>query len=274
MKKVSAPRLRRRRNARADGIGIALIAGAMFVSAGSFGTGRAIAFPVTTPSPGPVSTAAPLDTSNHARELPFNSPLVFILDGSISSNGSKAGDRIPVHLKYPIVIGGHTVAAAGTPGIVRILGANSAQIGDIYGYVDIYFEPIVLADGAKLPLRSPTTRLSIRITAGHASTVGIEDNIEDAVIPFHYIYHVFRKGRNFELAPGAQLQARTQAVVAIAPDGAAVISTPAPIAIGIHVPHSSFSASPLATPASMKERGPILEPSMAPGYPTEAPSPS
>ncbi len=273
MKKESAPPLRLRRNARADAAGFALIVSAIVVSFGSFGAERAVALPVTTPSPGPTASASPSAAAVHARDLPFNSPLVFVLDGSISSNGSKAGDRIPIHLKDPIVIDGRIVAPAGTPGIVRILGANSAQMGDVYGYVDVYFEPIVLADGAKLPLRSPTTRLSVRVTAGHASTVGIEDNVEDAVIPFHYIYHVFRKGQNFELGAGAQLQARTQAIVAVAPNGTAVVSTPAPIPIGIHVPHASFSSSPLATPASMKERGPIVEPSMGPGYPAQAPSP-
>ncbi len=266
------PPLRPRRNARADAAGFALIVSAIVVSFGSFGAERAVALPVTTPSPGPTAAASPSPAS-HARDLAFNSPLVFVLDGSISSDGSKPGDRIPIHLKDPIVIDGRTVAPAGTRGIVRILGANSAQMGDVYGYVDVYFEPIVLADGAKLPLRSPTTRLSVRVTAGHASTVGIEDNVEDAVIPFHYIYHVFRKGRNFVLGAGAQLQARTQAIVSLAPNGVAVVSTPAPIPIGVHVPHATFSSSPLATPASMKERGPIVEPSMGPGYPAQAPSP-
>ncbi len=269
MKKESAPPPRPRRNAQADAIGFALIISAIVVCFGSFGAERAVALPVTTPSPGPTVAASPV--AAHARELPFNSPLVFVLDGSISSNGSKAGDRIPIHLKDPIVLDGRTVAPAGTPGTVRILGANSAQMGDVYGYIDVYFEPIVLADGARLPLRSPTTRLSVRVTAGHASTVGIEDNVEDAVIPFHYIYHVFRKGQNFELGSGAQLQARTQAIVEIAPNGTAVVSTPAPIPIGVHVPHASFSSSPLATPASMKERGPIVQPSMGPGYPGQAP---
>lgn len=267
------PPPRPRRNARADTVGFALIVSAIVVSFGSFGAERAVALPVTTPTPGPIATTSPSTAAAHARELPFNSPLVFVLDGSISSNGSKAGDHIPIHLKDSIVIGGRVVAPAGTPGMLRILGASSAQTGDVYGYVDVYFEPIVLAGGATLPLRSPATRLSVRVTAGHASTVGIEDNVEDAVIPFHYIYHVFRKGQNFELGSGAQLQARTQAIVAIAPNGMAVVSTPAPIPIGIHVPHASFSSSPLATPASMKERGPIVVPSMGPGYPGQAPSP-
>ena len=267
------PPQRLRRNARADRFGIALALGAILASFGPLGAGRALAVPVTTPTPGPAATLAPPSASIHAHELPFNSPLVFVLEGAISSNGSQPGQRIPVRLRDPIVIGGHTLAPAGTPGIVRILAANSAQIGDVYGYVDVYFEPIQLANGGQLPLRSATTRLSVRLTAGHASTVGIEDGIEDQVIPFHYIYHVFRKGQNFELGPGAELQARTQAIVSLGSNGLPVISTPAPIAIGIHVPVSSFSAAPMATPASSKERGPILRPTMGPGYPPDAPSP-
>ena len=78
------------------------------------------------------------------------------------------------------------MAPAGTPAKIRIVAVSAADIGDVYGFVDIFFEPMTLPDGRALPLRAPVARLEPHVSAGHESTVEWEDTIEDQVIPYHF----------------------------------------------------------------------------------------
>jgi hypothetical protein len=197
-----------------------------------------------------------------------DSSVIFVLDGSISSVASKKNDLVRAHLKDALTLEGTTVAPAGTPVEVKILDAQGAQSGDVYGYVDIYFLPMRLPDGRELPLRAPTSHLTINVTAGHASTVGVEDTVGDIFIPFHVLYHVFRKGRNFVLDPGSEIRARTEATIKVTPNGTIAVTTPVPVVIGGGTPHPAFSAMPFATP------GEKFMPHQATPKPSPAPTPS
>ncbi len=212
------------------------------------GAPRALAVPVRTPAPsGPRNaTPAPLVPPH---TLPIDSSLLFVLDDAISSSASRKNDTVRAHLKDPLKIDGKTVAPAGTPVEIKVLDAEPAQMGDVYGFVDIYFMPIRVPDGREIPLRAPTAHLTVNLTAGHESTVGVEDTIEDVIIPYHFLYHAFRKGRNFQLGAGSEIRARTQATISLTPNGAVAITTPQPIIAGGEAPHTSFSAMPFATPA-------------------------
>ena len=100
------------------------------------------------PKPTPSESAPP-----PGNVLPFDSTLLVVLDDAISSKASKTGEIVRAHLKYAIVVGGRTVAPAGTPVQIRIVDTSAADIADTYGFVDIYFEPLKLVDGRMLPLR-------------------------------------------------------------------------------------------------------------------------
>ena len=174
--------------------------------------------------------------------------MLFITDDPISSKSSQSGQLVHAHLKDALTVGGRVVAPAGTPATIKIVSVSAADIGDVYGFVDIFFEPLVLPDGRSLPLRAPIARLSPRVTAGHESTVAVEDTIEDQVIPYHWLVHIFRKGKNFVLNPGSQIPARTEATLTALPNGTVAIQTPVPPPTSLKVPKSSFPVLPEATP--------------------------
>jgi hypothetical protein len=102
--------------------------------------------PKPTPSP---SAPAP------GSVLPFDSTLLFVLDDPITSKGAKAGQLIRAHLKSAIVVAGRVIAPAGTPGQIRIVDSSPSEITDVYGFVDIFFEPLALPDAScRCALRS------------------------------------------------------------------------------------------------------------------------
>jgi hypothetical protein len=237
--------------------------------------------PSPTAPPKAPATATPHPAGN---VLPFDSDLVFVTDDSISSKSSKTGQLIGTRLKDPLIVGGRVVAPAGTPAKLRIVDVSAADIGDVYGFVDIFFEPLQLPDGRTIPLRAPIARLEPRNTAGHESTVELEDTVADQVIPYHFLYHIFRKGKNFVLGPGSQIPARTEATLTALPNGTVAIQTPAPMHVELQMPKSSFPAQPFATPfasgpspshrAPRPQASPTGTPWPTPEPPTATPSPS
>jgi len=89
--------------------------------------------------------------------------------------------------------------------------------------------------------------LSMNVSAGHDSTVAMENTIGDIFTPT-LLLHVFRKGHNFVLEPGARIYARTDATVLVLANGTTAIETPAPFVIDADTPGSSFRAVPMVTP--------------------------
>ncbi|MBV8116719.1 MAG: hypothetical protein JOY69_03090 [Candidatus Eremiobacteraeota bacterium] len=248
-----------------------------------FGVGSVAAYPIS-PSPAPTASASPtpLPAGN---SIPFDSNLVLVLDQPISSKSSHAGDLVAAHLKEPLSIGGRVIAPAGSPAKIKIVAASPADIGDVYGFVDIFFEPLALPDGRMLPLRAPVARLEPHVSAGHESTVQWEDTIEDEVIPYHFLYHIFRKGKNFALDAGSEIPAHTEATITALPNGTIAIQTPHPLAPSLQMPKPTFPIAPVATPfgpagetKSRKTPAPAATttptPWPTPEPPTPTPSPS
>jgi hypothetical protein len=205
------------------------------------------AFPIQTPhhklTPTPSASPTPTPPPNL---LPLGSPLAFVLDGAISSSHSKAGDLVPAHLLKPLIVGGVTVAPAGTKADIKIVDASPASNPDIYGYVDIYARPLTLPDGRLIPLRAPASHLNVDISAGHSSTADIENTIGDVYAPT-LLFHIFRKGRNFVLEPGATISLRTQATLITLSNGTVAIETPAPLVLDDETPGSEYRAMPMIT---------------------------
>jgi hypothetical protein len=218
------------------------------------------------PKPAPTLTAPP------SNALPFDSTLLFVLDDPISSKTSKTGQLVRAHLKNAIVVDGHTVAPAGTPGFVRIVDVSGADIADTYGFVDIFFEPLALPNGLTLPLRAPVGRLEPRVSSGHESTVAAEDTVGDIFVPYYALWQIFRHGKNFILNPGSELAARTDASVTARRDGTILIVTPRPLAQSSEVPDATFPTEPLATPLPTAPPTPRSHPTPTP-TPSIEPSP-
>jgi hypothetical protein len=219
--------------------------------------------PKATPSP----TALP-----PGNVVPFDSTLLFVLDDPISSKSSKAGDIVRLHLKNPLIVAGKTVAPAGTTARLRIVDVSPSDIADTYGFVDVFFEPLLLPDGRALPLRAPVARLAPHRSSGHESTVAAEDTVGDIFVPYYSLYQIFRHGKNFVLRPGAEIPARTEATLAAQSNGTIAIVTPRPPAIGTQTPTATFPVVPIATPVGGE---PTPRPKKtAPPKPAPAPSSS
>ncbi len=209
--------------------------------------------------------------------------LLFVLDDPISSKASQKGQIVRAHLKNAIVVGGRTIAPEGTPAQIRIVDTSAADIGDVYGFVDIFFEPLPLADGRMLPIRAQATRLAPHVSGGHESTVAAEDTVGDIFVPYYGFYQIFRKGKNFVLPAGADIPARTEATIAAQRNGTIAIVTPRPMPVASDVPAATFPVEPVATPIgqdlqpahSRPLAPPSIPPTAAPSVaPSALPSPS
>jgi len=232
---------------------------------------------VPVPTPPPRTRETPPDTpppgSTAANVLPFDSSVMVVLDDAIGSAISQRNQVARAHLKDPLAIGRTVLAPAGTPVSIDIIGAQGAKSGDVYGYVDISIEPIVLTDGSRLPLRSPYSHLTQSTTAGHEATVGVEDTIGDIFIPGHIIYRMIRKGRNVTLPAGSMVRTRTLGTVSINARGEVAIATPAPVSMPSSAPVSDFKPLPFATQV-IAHPNQKPTPYRATPEPTDSPTPS
>jgi len=215
--------------------------------------------PAPLPKPTPSESAPP-----PSNVLPFDTTVLCVLDDPISSKASKTGQIVRAHLRDPLVVGGRTVATAGAPIQIRIVDVSPADLADVYGFVDIFFEPLTLADGRALPLRAPIARLTPEVSAGHASTVGAEDTVGDIFVPYYPIYQILRKGKNFVLGPGSVVPAKTEATLTARANGTFAIVTPPPLAQSTAPPNATFPVMPLATPFGSAAESPRPRPTPSP----------
>lgn len=255
-------KIKRKKRANLPRLGILSLAAVCAAAVGvSPQTVRAIVVPTPPPPARVAPTATPSSTPN-SMVLPLNSALYFILDGTISSH-SRSGSVVRAHLRDPIVLGGVTVARAGTPVTIEIAQSSSAENGNIDGWVDVYFEDLPLLSGKKLPLETPTAHLNPHMSAGQESTREVTDTVGDIFIPGHILYHMLRKGADITLRPGTLISARTAATIDVA-HGAIAVSTPAPFTTSLDTPHPDFVPQPLATPPGFHEPTPKPSPSVKP----------
>jgi len=182
-----------------------------------------------------------------------------VLDDRIGSKVSTAGTQARAHLKDALVLGGVTLATAGTPVRIKITDVRAAQAPDVDGSIDILFEPLDLTDHLLLPLRTPTAHVTVRVTAGQESTAGVTDTIKDILIPYHSLYRLFRKGAEIDLRPGTLLRARTAATVRVAGTVPSVVAPP-PFHLSVDAPHAHFSPLPFVTIAPKLTPQPTASP--------------
>ena len=218
------------------------------------------------------ASAAPLPEPTAVKNaLPNNSSLFFVLDGDISSH-SQENTFVRAHLRDPIVVGGITAAPAGSPVQIRITHSSGAQMVIVDGSVDIYFEPFSLATCGTLPLVTPTGHIDPHLTAGQTSTRNVTDTVGDIFIPYHFLYHMLRKGMEVDLKPGTVVRARTAAELRYTAGSLAVVAPPA-IAGAADAPHPAIKIAPVATPPGFATPTPKPSPSVLPSaQPTARPT--
>ncbi len=228
------------------------------------------------PAPGAATASAgPVAGST----LPFGSTLLLVLDDKIDSGSTKPGTVIHMHLRSPLVVNGASVAATGTPATLSIVTTRGAQSGDVDGAVQIHLDPIALPGrGEALPVRAYHEYLTIELTGGQQATRGTTDTIADIFVPYHVLYHAFRRGRQLVLPAGSVLRAQTGATIDASNPGAIVLTTPPPFTSSHDVPHADLTPPPYYTPAPARPRPlpkgkPTLPPSPGPST-SDVPAPS
>ena len=257
-------RKKRAKLARAGILALAAACAAAAISA-SPQRARAIVVPRT------VSPSALPEPVRDANDVPAASSLFFILDDTISSRG-QSGTAARAHLRDAIVVGGITVAPAGSPVWIRIIHAKGAEMANVDGYVDIYFDSLALANGGTLPLVTPTSHIDPHLTASQANTQAVTDTVGDIFIPYHFLYHMLRKGMEVELRPGTVVRARTAAEIKAQAGKVAIIMPPAIAGAG-DAPRPPFKVAPVATPPGFATPTPKPSPSAQPSaQPTAQPT--
>lgn len=200
--------------------------------------------------------------SANASTLPLNSSVLFVLDDTISSH-AKTGTVVRAHLRDPLVVGGVTVAAAGTPVQIEVTQTSAAEMGNVDGYVDIFINPLPLADGKTLPLETPASHLNRQMTAGQQSTQAAADQTGDIFVPYYLFYHILRKGADVNLRPGTVIPARTGATIEVS-GGRVTLIAPAPIVNAGDTPRPAFQPAPLETPPGYVPPTPKASPTVRP----------
>ena len=229
--------------------------------------------PRSTPSgPASLAPAAPGAT------LPFGSTILLVLDDKIDSGSSKPGTIIHMHLREPLVVNGANVAAAGTPATLEIVTTRHAQSGDVDGAVQVHLDPIALPGRHEaLPVRAYHEYLTIELTSGQRATRSTTDTIADIFVPYHVIYHAFRRGRQLVLPVGSVLRAQTGATIDARDPKAIVLTSPPPFVSTNDEPHAELTPPPFYTPAPARPKPlpkgkPTLPPTPVPtATPTDVP---
>lgn len=228
--------------------------------------------PPEAPRPSASTSAAPAVAG---ATLPFGSTLLLVLEDKIDSGSTKPDTTIHLHLREPLVVNGVTVAAAGTPATLRVVSTRHAHSGDIDGAVQIHLDPIALSGRREaLPIRAYHEYLTIELTAGQQATRNTTDTIGDIFVPYHSLYHAFRRGRQLVLPIGSVLRAQTGATIDASDPKAIVLSTPPPFESSYDVPHADLTPPPFYTPAPVRPKPlPKGKPTLPPTpVPTETPS--
>jgi hypothetical protein len=232
----------------------------------------ALALSPPAPAHGSPSPAPPSPASD--RILAAGTNLNVVLDEEIDSRTASAGRLVKLHLEKALELGGITLAPAGAPGTLMIVGARKAVAPDRDGSLEIYLEPLPLPGHGNLPLRAVREYLTVEVTAGQASTNEATDLAKDIAIPGHAVYRAIRKGRDISLPAGSIVRARTDATIDATNPAAIAIVAPPPFVTNTDPIHSDFTPIPVFTfaPQLPKRPRPSSAPSAAPSSaPTGAP---
>jgi len=243
-----------------------------------FGTphkGSAIPAPDAEPQPHVKHSPSPAPTATVFGLLPVGSDLYFVLDDELSSSKSKPGTPVQAHLKDALVVGGVTLAPAGTPATIDILSTRRKGVQEQMGIVQIHFEPLILPGIGLLPIRAPHEYLTIEMTGGQVATQASADTVGDIFIPYYPLFQIFRPGREFVLPKGSTFRAETSVSIDARNSHAIVIATPPPIVTNFDPPHADFRPVPLYTapPTPSPKPKPTKAPPTPSPEPTDTPTP-
>jgi hypothetical protein len=165
----------------------------------------------------------------------------------VSSKKTPAGTVVHMHLAKPLVVGGVTLANAGTPATMKVIATRAASAPDVDGAVQVDIQPLELPGHGPLPLTLTRSYITVDQTGGQQATRGVTDVVEDILIPGAFIAQAFRKGRELVLPVGTTVRTRSGASIDVSHAPAVVIATPAPFQLNTDVPHAGFTPIPLFT---------------------------
>jgi hypothetical protein len=253
--------------------GVAAAVGLLALACGLTPAARALPPPETPPY---TPTATPSPPPSGIAVLPYGSPLYFVLDQPASSNRSKAGDVIAMHLREALTINGVTLAPAGAQGSLTVVSTRKSGSGDQDGALQINVHALTLAGHPDLPLRAIHEYLTVDHTAGQLTTRDATDQVTDIFVPYAFLVNALRKGYEYTLPRGAVLRVLTNATIDARNPNAIAILPPTPIVNGGDAPYADFTPAPIYTPVPLQPRKtpspkPTRPPTPAP-LPTFAPT--
>lgn len=233
------------------------------------GASAALALPPPAPPNAPPSKMGHAEPSaTPGTLLAVGSLLAVVLDDRISSRETPANSTIRYHLKDALVVGGVTIAPAGTRGTLTVVQGHKAIAPDQDGNVQITLQPLLTPLGP-LPVRPIHEYLTLSHTAGQLATRDEADETADILLPPYVLYQIFRRGHDLVLPAGSELHILTAASISAADPKKVVIATPPPFLLSTDPIHADFTPIPLATVPPPFHRTPTPRPGFS--SPTPAP---
>ena len=225
--------------------------------------------PPAPPNAPPLKPGLAVPTATPGALLPVGSLLAVVLDDRISSRDTPPNTTIRYHLKDALVVGGVTVAPAGSRGTLTVIQGHKAVAPDQDGNVQIALSPFATLVGP-LPVRPIHEYLTINHTAGQLTTRDETDTATDIIVPYAVLYQVFRRGHDLVLPVGSELRLLTAASISAIDPKNVVIATPPPFILSTDPIHADFTPIPLATVPPPFHRSPSPRPGATSAAPATA----
>ena len=169
-----------------------------------------------TPSAPSVSEAAGIPAG--CCTLPARTLVEIEIVDRLNSKANRNGDRFAIRLAEPLVVDGHVIAPAGTPGVGEVVHAAKAGGGGKAGELILAARYLEL-DGVRIPLRSFRYGRSQGKDKSHSVAVG--NMVAAALMPGAAMFGFLVSGGNVDIPAGTRANAQTAQDFAAAPGATA-----------------------------------------------------
>ena len=159
----------------------------------------------------PVAVAEPLPPLLYR---PGRTPIDIEFVDTVNSRANNNGDRFAFRLAEPLVVDGHVLAPAGTPGVGEVVHAAHASFGGKAGELILAVRYLDL-NGTRIPLRS--LRYGPRQGRDNSGAVTTGTIVAAAVLPVASVLAFVITGGEVNIPAGTRANAMTSTEISLPP---------------------------------------------------------
>jgi len=146
--------------------------------------------------------------------VPARTPIDIEFVDTVNSRANQNGDRFAFRLVEPLVVDGHVLAPAGTPGVGEVVHAAHASFGGKAGELILAVRYLEL-NGTRIPLRS--LRYGARQGRDNSAAVNTGAIVAAAVVPVAAMLGFLISGGEVNVPPGTRANAMTSTEITLSP---------------------------------------------------------